>query len=90
MKMIFALVLLIVIVPLLVAMVVALVSIMAIALAIGIPTYLLARHFSQKNSRIVQFAHNPMERLQQLYIEGKIDLFEFERRVARLIAVEHY
>jgi hypothetical protein len=32
---------------------------------------------------------NPMERLRNLYVEGKIDLFEFERRVAKLLALEH-
>ena len=34
-------------------------------------------------------ALSPIERLQNLYVEGTIDLTEFERRVARLVAVEH-
>ena len=89
MQFLLILVLGIILVSLLLAVLVAVISLAAIGLAIGIPAYILVRHFSHKNPRIRQVVQNPMERLQQAYIEGKIDLFEYERRVARLIAIEH-
>ena len=59
---------------------------LALACAVGLPIWYMSRHWR----RGVGFAAsmNPIERLQNLYVEGKIDLFEFERRVAQLIAVE--
>jgi len=57
----------------------------AMALAVGIPVYLaFKRHDGPRRVRL-----NPIEALQELYAEGKIDLTEFERRVARLVAIEH-
>lgn len=68
------------------AMLAALLMTAAVALGIGIPIYLLFRwwHGSQKPV----LTQKPLERLQNLYVEGKIDIFEFERQVASLIAVE--
>lgn len=60
----------------------------AMALAIGVPAYLLIKNWPGISRHVNRLTQNPMERLQTLYVEGKIDLFEFERRVAHLIAVE--
>ncbi len=60
--------------------------VLAMACVVGVPLYILGkRHFggALKSAR-----QRPIERLQQLYAEGKIDLFEFERRVANLLALE--
>jgi biopolymer transport protein ExbB/TolQ len=89
MQLVLALLLAVILLSLFVALVIAVVSLAAVGLAIGIPAYFLIRHFSRSQPRLRQFAQNPMERLQQLYVEGKIDLFEYERRVRRLIAIEH-
>ena len=63
----------------------------AIAFAVGYPLWhFLFKPWAQGQRVAVSRHLNPMERLQRLYIEGKIDLFEFERRVARLIAVERF
>jgi hypothetical protein len=70
-----------------VALLAALLMLAAIAAAIGIPTFFLARHWSRQH-RLRGAAVHPLDRLKTLYVEGKIDLFEFERRVAHLIAVE--
>lgn len=89
MQLLLALILAVVLVSLFVALVIAVVSLAAVGLVIGIPAYFLIRHFSRSQPRIRQFTQNPMERLQQAYVDGKIDLFEYERRVRRLIAIEH-
>lgn len=59
---------------------------LALACAIGIPLWFLGKHLMRH--RLTVPAQNPIERLQNLYVEGKIDLFEFERRVARLVAYD--
>jgi hypothetical protein len=61
----------------------------AMALAIGVPAYFFFKHRRSINGHFNRLAQSPMERLQSLYVDGKIDLFEFERRVAHLIAIEH-
>jgi hypothetical protein len=67
-----------------VAIIVSVLILATVVALIAIPLYVLARpHFQQRNVRV-----NPIERLQNLYAEGKIDLFEFERRVAALVRVE--
>jgi hypothetical protein len=61
----------------------------ALAFAVGYPLWhFLFKPWVQGQRAAVARHVNPIERLQRLYIEGKIDLFEFERRVARLLAVE--
>jgi hypothetical protein len=60
---------------------------LAMACVVGIPLYLMGRRFASRHG-ISTPSVNPMERLRTLYVDGKIDLMEFERRVARLIAVE--
>jgi uncharacterized membrane protein len=61
--------------------------ILTMACLVGIPLYMVGRHhFSGMGLKVR--SQRPIERLQQLYAEGKIDLFEFERRVAHLIALE--
>jgi hypothetical protein len=60
---------------------------LALACAVGIPLWLMAKPRLERMG-IVAPRLNPMERLKSLYVEGKIDLFEFERRVARLLALE--
>jgi uncharacterized membrane protein len=70
-----------------VALIVSALVILAMACLIGVPLYLMGRqHFKRMGIR--GRTQRPIERLQQLYAEGKIDLFEFERRVAHLIALE--
>jgi hypothetical protein len=71
-----------------VAFIVSVLMLAAVALAVGIPLYLVAKHYFGR-SPTFPTRQNAMERLKMLYIEGKIDLFEFERRVAHLIAVEN-
>jgi hypothetical protein len=70
------------------ALFVAAVMMMAIMCAIGIPIWLMVRHWLGQR-RLTVAALQPIDRLRNLYVEGKIDLFEFEQRVARLVAVEH-
>lgn len=72
-----------------VALIMAIVTLAVMALVIGVPIYFLVRHVMRDPS-IPRVRQNPLERLQNLYIEGKIDLFEYERRVAQLIAVEQF
>jgi hypothetical protein len=57
------------------------------ACAVGIPLWFLARWW-QRNRTISAPAQSPLDRLKTLYVEGKIDLFEFEQRLAHLIAVD--
>jgi hypothetical protein len=68
-----------------VAIIVSVLILVTMAALIAIPLYVLARpHLQSRGVRL-----NPIERLQNLYVEGKIDLIEFERRVAQLVHVEH-
>lgn len=71
----------------LMAFIAAVVMTAAVALGVGIPAYLVFQWW--RRSQVPALTQKPMERLQSLYVEGKIDIFEFERRVASLIAVEH-
>ena len=78
-----------IVISMVVALIMALMFAVAVGLAIGLPAYLLLRHRTGISQRFNRLTENPMERLQNLYVDGKIDLFEFERRVAQLIAIEH-
>ncbi len=69
------------------ALIAAIVMTVVVALGVGIPAYLIFQWWTR--SQMPSLTQRPLERLQNLYVEGKIDLFEFERRVASLIAVEH-
>lgn len=71
----------------LIALIIATVTLAIVAVAIGIPLWLAWRSWAARHGLTAR-ARTSVERLQELYIEGKIDLFEFERRVAGLIAVE--
>jgi hypothetical protein len=78
-----------------VAAVFALFTFLAFACAVGIPLYILARlakprlqHFGSLQSSVAGNSQAALERLKALYVEGKIDLFEFERRAAHLISAE--
>lgn len=82
------LVFLFILVAAVVALIFAVLTALAMLAAIAIPAYFIYRHFTTRRS-ISQPRMSPIERLQNLYIEGKIDLFEYERLVSRLIAVEH-
>lgn len=57
-------------------------------LAVGVPVWLLMKYWGAGSRRIPVVAQHPIDRLKNLYIDGKIDLFEFERAVAHLVAVE--
>ncbi|HLJ68502.1 MAG TPA: hypothetical protein VKX16_14200 [Chloroflexota bacterium] len=63
-------------------------ALLAMACLVGIPLYFMSRPWLHQK-RVPAVAQSPIERLQNLYVEGKIDLTEFERRVARLVAIEH-
>jgi threonine/homoserine/homoserine lactone efflux protein len=65
----------------------AAVMLVSFAALIGLPLWLMWRSWSHRQG-IGTRARSSIERLQELYIEGKIDLFEYERRVARLVAIE--
>lgn len=71
----------------LLALIAAVVMTVAVVLAVGIPVYLVFQWW--RRAQMPALTQKPLERLQNLYVEGKIDIFEFERRVASLIAVEH-
>ncbi|HEX6510297.1 MAG TPA: hypothetical protein VF221_21925 [Chloroflexota bacterium] len=70
-----------------VTLIISALLILTMACVVGIPLYLMGRHHF-RHMGFKQTTQRPIERLQQLYAEGKIDLFEFERRVAHLIALE--
>lgn len=63
---------------------VAALILLTVATLVAVPLYAMARPHLQKRG----VTKSPIERLQNLYVEGKIDLLEFERRVARLVHVE--
>jgi hypothetical protein len=67
-----------------VALILSAVVMLALACVVGVPLYLMARPHLHKQ-RVIK---SPIERLQNLFVEGKIDLPEFERRVAHLVRVE--
>jgi hypothetical protein len=71
-----------------VALVVTLLVAVATLAAICLPIYFLARYWLNGRT-LSSIKQSSFDRLQNLYVEGKIDMFEFERRVAHLIAVEH-
>lgn len=83
-----AVILLFMVIATVVAILFAMLTALAMAAAVGIPLYFIFRHFSTRRG-LAKPRISPIERLQNLYIEGKIDLFEYERLVSRLIAVEH-
>lgn len=58
------------------------------ACAVALPLWFGWKYWASRN-RPAPVRQSSLERLKTLYIEGKIDLFEFERRAATLIAVEH-
>jgi len=63
------------------------VSALAVAAMIGLPLWFMAKHWKTQRAVPVR-VQSPIERLKNLYIEGKIDLFEFERAVAHLVHAE--
>jgi hypothetical protein len=70
-----------------VALILSALAVLALLALVGIPLWLLARPHLQRHG-ITAPRKRPIERLQALYAEGKIDMFEFERRVAHLISYE--
>jgi hypothetical protein len=68
-------------------LIVSALAIAGVAAVIGLPLWFMAKHWKSQR-RVPVRTQSPIERLKNLYVEGKIDLFEFERRVAHLIAVE--
>jgi hypothetical protein len=69
------------------ALLVSALVLLAMACVVGIPLYLMSKRLMHRHG-ISRPSISPMERLRNLYVEGKIDLMEFERRVAHLISVE--
>jgi hypothetical protein len=70
-----------------VTLVLSALAFLALACVVGIPLWLIARPHLEKYG-ITGNRQSAMERLKNLYVEGKIDLFEFERRAAHLLNVE--
>ncbi len=77
------------------AAVFAVFTFLVFACAVGVPLYILVRlfkprlhHFGSLQSSVAGNSQAALERLKALYVEGKIDLFEFERRAAHLISIE--
>lgn len=70
-----------------VALLLSFLVVVAMACAVGIPLWLMSKQWMSRHG-VSHSVQNPVERLQNLYVEGKIDLFEFERRVAHLISAE--
>jgi hypothetical protein len=70
-----------------VALIISALTILAMMCLVGIPLWILAKPHLQRHGMVAPKKH-PIERLQALYAEGKIDMFEFERRIAKLLAVE--
>jgi hypothetical protein len=70
------------------ALLISALVILAMIAAIGIPLWLIAKYWLGQRGVSTVRPH-PIDRLRNLYVEGKIDLFEFERRVAKLVAIEH-
>ncbi|HZU14868.1 MAG TPA: hypothetical protein VFB58_18680 [Chloroflexota bacterium] len=70
-----------------IALIVIVTVLAVLATVVGVPFYMLGRHWLGHRSLMTHT--NPLEHLQTLYVEGKIDLFEYERRLATLLAVEH-
>lgn len=65
----------------------AVVTLIALACLVGLPIYFVGKRWL-KEQGFIHAAHDPLDRLKALYVEGKIDMFEFERRAAALIAIE--
>jgi hypothetical protein len=64
------------------------ITMLAIMALVAIPLWRLARPHIQ-NAGIVGDGKPPLRRLQTMYAEGKIDMFEFERRVAKVLSREN-
>jgi hypothetical protein len=60
---------------------------LVMACIVGIPVWFTVRHW-MKQRGIGAPIQQRIDRLRSLYLDGKIDLFEFERRVAQLISIE--
>lgn len=75
-----------------VTLVISTVAFLALACVVGFPLYLLVKphlqRFGSLQSSVAGNSQAALERLKTLYVEGKIDLFEFERRAAHLISTE--
>lgn len=87
-----AFVLLFIVVPLVIGAIMLLATLMfllVLACAIGLPFYILAKRWMSRQG-LLRPAQQPLDRLKTLYVEGKIDLFEFERRAAALLHVENF
>lgn len=69
------------------ALLAAAVVFLVMACIVGIPLWFAVRRWMSRGG-IVAPVQNRVERLRNLYVDGKIDLFEFERRVAQLMAAE--
>jgi hypothetical protein len=60
---------------------------LALAAVIGLPIYLFLKPKLERRG-MIGGPQTALERLKSLYVDGKIDLFEFERRAASLITYE--
>lgn len=87
MESLMAMLLVLVVLGLALFLVIAVAIFLSVAVAIGVPVYFMGRYFSSRRLVPVKPV-NHVEQLRTLYLDGKIDLFEFEQLVARHIAAE--
>jgi hypothetical protein len=60
---------------------------LALACVVGVPLYLAGKRLMRRYG--LSGPHSgPIDRLKNLYVEGKIDLFEFENRIGHLVSRE--
>jgi hypothetical protein len=69
-------------------LIVSALALAAVGAMIGLPLWFLFKHQGSRR-RVPVRTQSPIERLKALYVDGKIDLFEFERAVAHLVHVDH-
>jgi hypothetical protein len=82
------LVALVLLVSLAFVLIVSALFLLAFACLVGIPLYFIGRNWMRRQG-IRGPVQTPIERLRNLYVDGKIDLFEFEQRLSRLLSMEH-
>jgi uncharacterized membrane protein len=87
-RMVFVALVFLMLVSFAVALFIAVVAFLTLACAVAIPIYFLSRRWTRRHGLAARSV-TPVERLQNLFAEGRIDLGEFERRVARILTLEH-
>ena len=69
-------------------LVISAIAVLAIMCLVAIPLWRMTRPHLESVG-VAGNGKQPLKRLQTLYAEGKIDMFEFERRVAHVLSREN-